>query len=94
MIEEFAAIYVNYLVPTGRAILVFLVILTVLWLLVVINDAKKGKELIHNLFQWIWQAVYGAAKFIAMGVWWLLLFVWRTVNIIFTAIRDFFISSV
>ncbi len=92
LIEQFAEIYVNILEPLGRAMVVFVVILTVLWVLIVLNDAKKGKDLITKLFEMVWKGLNIFVIFIGLFVWKTFKFVLGVVTVAISALRDFFTS--
>ena len=94
MIEQFAALYVHVIEPLFQSLGVILAILTVLWVLVLINDAQKGKDLIHKLFEMIWKSIFGTFVFLFLSIKW----VWRTTVSIFvvsfSAVRDFLTGKV
>ncbi|MDD9911530.1 MAG: hypothetical protein OXR68_01600 [Alphaproteobacteria bacterium] len=94
MIEQFAALYVNVLEPLGKALAVFVVIISILWLLIMINDAQKGKDFVTSTFNFMWKVVSGLAMGVCIALFGVFKFIGRVINIVFTVIRDFFVSRV
>jgi hypothetical protein len=94
MIEQFAYIYVNILEPLGQAFIVFLIIITVLWLLIVVNDAEKGKGFITNVFGFMWRGFAGFLRYTGLAIWEVTKFLLRALQVVVAAVRDFLVGKV
>ena len=94
MIENLAVFYVYFIEPAVKMLLVVIGIIFVLWLLILIKDANKAKDLINSAAIFIWRSVAGSLKFVGLFLWAVVMFVVRLVNIAYASIRDFFASKV
>ncbi|MFZ2619945.1 MAG: hypothetical protein WAX89_03640 [Alphaproteobacteria bacterium] len=94
MIESFAYLYVMVLEPLLQVFAIIVAIVTVVWLVMLMTDAKKGAEFFHSFFAVVGRATLGFLRAVGMGLWYGFLFTVRAVQVAVAAIRDFFISPV
>tara|TARA_R110000868_G_scaffold218576_1_gene469009 strand:+ start:153462 stop:153740 length:279 start_codon:yes stop_codon:yes gene_type:complete len=91
--KEFAEIYVNYIEPSLKVFLMFMLVMAVLafW-----AKVKEGKllDMASAIFQGTIDYTYKTIFFVGMGIWLFVRSVGRVFNIIFATVRDFFISRI
>ncbi len=93
-IAEFAEIYVNYIEPIGKAVILFFVFITVAYFLVVAKDAKKKQDFITGIFSVMWQGVAAICTYTGLSIWWVVRMLMRIITVIFATVRDFFTSKI
>jgi hypothetical protein len=76
-----------------KYILLFMGIMTIIWLFQLMRDPKKqfdlAMDLFKNIFVWSWKAIL----FLWLGILFLGTMLLRVVSVTFATVRDFFVSK-
>lgn len=94
MIDQLAVFIVNWLIPIGKAFVLFAIVITVLHFVLMANEAKKKSEFVSSMFKAIWGTLFAVVKYTGQGIWWFVRFIFRVLHLFFVTIRDFFTSRI
>lgn len=94
MIDQLAVFIVDWIIPIGKAFMLFIIVITVLHFVLMAGEAKKKSELISGLFKAIWGSMFAMVKYTGLGIWWFLRFIMRVLHLFFVTVRDFFTSRI
>jgi hypothetical protein len=93
-LQDFAALYVNYLEPFAKIAFFVIIAIVVMWFIIMVRDDDKRTGLITNSFDFLWKSVVATVTYGALGIWWGIKMLMRIVTVIFATVRDFFTSKI
>ncbi len=92
--KDIAYFYVNYGIPAGKVFLLFMAIMAVIYCWSFIKDPAKQIDMASKFFNWVVTTIVAVVMGVGIGIYETFRFFWRVLHVIFSTLRDFFMSRI
>lgn len=93
-VEAIAYFYVTYIEPGLKVFALFMLLMSIIYVLAFIKDPKRQLEIATQFFQFVNNLAIKTMVVTFHVLVWLFKFIWRAFHIVFATLRDFFMSRI